>query len=539
MMKFGMQSVRRLGQMLLLVPAIFVGQSCTQLDETPHDALTPSNAFKTDAEVLAGVAAVYAQLRPNEWVGFVTLEDLTTDVSIVPTRGSDWYDNGQWLDLHRQTWTANSAGTLAFLSGAWNDLFSGIAKANLMIDVVSKAGGTNAPRTLAELRTLRAWYYYMLQDMFGGVPVVTGTELKRYARASRDSVFRFIESELKASVADLPVTWPADGYGRLTKGAANAILASLYINAGVFGKASGVLPTGYNSCSTVNVSGGITGCAAAVAAADAIISSNTYTLSPSGQWARNFAKDNGNSPENIFVIVYTGEGTAGLGGSWPMRTLHYNQLSTGWGSPWNGFATLAETYNQFDAADERRSMWLVGQATSFETGANVNDRTGNPLIFTAAIPDADAANEAHGIRFNKFPPQASASTGNGMPNDFPFFRISEIYLIKAEALNEMGQTANALVELNRVHNLRDAANPITATTQAQIRAAILRERLLEFAGEGKRRTDMIRHGRFLEQWSTTMLHGKTNKTAEGYRILFPIPVTQLGSNPLLVQNAGY
>src|SRR5439155_7660023 len=132
----------------------------------PHDALTPDNAFHTDAEVLAGVAGVYAQLRNIEWVGYIILNDLTTDVAIVPTRGSDWYDNGQWLDLHRQTWTANSSGTLAFVNGAWNDMFGAVAKANLMIDVITKANsGAAGDTTLAELRVLRAWDYYMLTDM--------------------------------------------------------------------------------------------------------------------------------------------------------------------------------------------------------------------------------------------------------------------------------------------------------------------------------------------------------------------------------------
>src|SRR2546430_2110536 len=126
-----------------VAPALVLfGLSCTDLTEVPHDALTPETAFKTDAEILAGVAGGYAGLRATEWVGYETLQDLTTDAAIVPTRGNDWYDNGQWLDLHRQTWTPNSAGTLAFVDGAWNDLFGGVAKANLMIDVIQKSGLT-------------------------------------------------------------------------------------------------------------------------------------------------------------------------------------------------------------------------------------------------------------------------------------------------------------------------------------------------------------------------------------------------------------
>src|SRR3982750_2929593 len=153
-------ALRFLRKALLLVPVFFVGETCTKLTEVPHDALTPTTAFHTDQEILAGLAGVYAQLRAVEWVGYIILEDLTTDVAIVPTRGSDWYDNGQWLDLHRQTWSPNSAGTLAFIDGAWNDLFSGVAKANLMIDVVSKAGGANKDAINAELRTLRVWHSY-------------------------------------------------------------------------------------------------------------------------------------------------------------------------------------------------------------------------------------------------------------------------------------------------------------------------------------------------------------------------------------------
>lgn len=541
-----MQSLRRFGRALLAAPLVVAGLSCTELTEVPHDALTPDNAFKTEAELLAGVAAVYAGLRPIEWVGYVTLQDLTADVSIVPTRGSDWYDNGRWLEMHRQTWTENSGSALDDMNGAWNNLFAGIAKANLMIDVVTKAGGPNAPRTLAELRTLRVWYYYMLQDMFGGVPLVDQHSSKpaQVARATREEIFNFMESELIASVPDLPDAWPAAGYGRITKGAANAILASIYINAGVFKKSAapdapqGISATTYNSCSGVTVAGGVDACTAAVNAANAVINSGQYSLAPA--WRDNFDQDNHTSPENIFVIVYTAEGSQGLGGNWPFRTLHYNQLNSGWGSPWNGFATLAETYAQFEATDERRGMWLEGQAISYETGQPVNDRSGNPLIFTAAIPDANQANEAHGVRFNKFPPIPSAPTGNAMPNDFPFFRLSEMYLIKAEAENEQAQTATARTTVATVHNLRNSANPVPAgMTQQQMRDYILRERLLEFAGEGKRRTDLVRHGKFLNAWSTTMLNGKTDKTSEPYRVLFPIPVTQLGSNPLLVQNNGY
>jgi starch-binding outer membrane protein, SusD/RagB family len=554
MSKFSSKAALRFGlRALLLVPVFFVGETCTKLTEVPHDALTPTTAFHSDQEILAGIAGVYAQLRAAEDNGhFTAMEELSTDMLVVPTRGSDWYDNGQWLDIHKQTWGPNTSGALSFLTGSWNDLFSGVAKANLMIDVIGKTTATNRDSVVAELRTLRAWYYYMLQDMFGGVPLVTSTELKSVPRSTRPEVFAFIEKELTESAANLPVKWPAASYGRVTKGVVNSILASMYLNAGVFNKAcgpaacSGISATAYNSCQGVTVGGGTGACTAAINAASAVINSTgtggpTYQLNSS--WFRNFSIDNKSSPENIFVVIHNNSPQQ-VGGNWPMRTLHYNQLSTGDGGPWNGWATTAEVYNRFPANDDRRPMWLQGQGFSFENGEAVNDRNGNPLVFTTAIPDLNKADESQGVRFNKFAPQASPPHGSSQPNDFTWFRLAEMYLIRAEAENELGQTAAALADLNVVHQKHQPTAVAVAGGQP-LRDAIQTERVLEFSGEGKRRTDMIRFGTFLS-WTENSANGvcgadptKGCPPRAAYKIIFPISVNALGSNPLLVQNAGY
>ena len=123
-----------------------------------------------------------------------------------------------------------------------------------------------------------------------------------------------------------------------------------------------------------------------------------------------------------------------------------------------------------------------------------------------------------------------------MPNDFTFFRLSEMYRIKADAELQLGQTGLALADLNVIHSRH--FNPPQALG-AVSRDAILSERLFELAGESKRRTDLIRFGKYLNQWSTTMLNGKKDQTSKPYLILFPIPATQIASNPLLKQNPGY
>ena len=519
------KSFWRFGSRAALVPLLGLSAACTDLTEVPNDALTPDNAFRTEEEILAGVASVYAGLRGLTW-GWFNLNEVTTDEIVVPTRGSDWYDNGRWLEIYRQTWTASSGAALDDMNGTWNAMFAGVARSNLMISVIEQSGGATAAATLAELRTLRAWYYYLLMDFFGGVPLVTGTEVAQNPRVSRDSIFKFVEAELTAARATLPERRDAAQYGRVTRGAADAILASLYLNAGVFKKDAGINATAYNSCN-VPVTGGVNGCQAAIAAADRVINSGVYSLNPN--WKSNFSTTNEGSPENIFVIAHSS--VAGLGFSMSMRTLHYNHLGLG---PWNGFATIAETYNAFDPADKRREIFLVGQQFSFNSGQPINDRAGNPLIISVDIANVEQAREHEGPRFNKFPPDPAAPNGDSHPNDFPFFRLAEMYLIKAEAQNELGQTGAAVALVNQVRERQfSPPKPISAgLSQAEFRAAILNERLFEFIDEAKRRADLVRHGQF-----TAARRFKTLR--EAHKVLFPIPSTQIQANPLLTQNPGY
>jgi starch-binding outer membrane protein, SusD/RagB family len=521
MRKYFSRSIGRMtvGVVLLCAPAPIVFSACTNLTEVPKDALTPTNAFHTDPEVLAGVASVYAQLRSTMDDRY-NLSEITTDEIIVPTRGQDWYDNGRWLEIYKHNWNANSGSALTDMNGAWNNLFSGVARANLMIDVISQAGGPTSAQTLAELRTLRAWYYYMLMDFFGGVPLVTSTKVEASPRVTRDSLFRFIESELKETSTILPATRPADQAGRLTSGAANAILASLYLNAQVY---TGTVGAG-------GLAKGTARWADAIAAADKVINSGQYTLE--ADWSHNFAPDNHDSKENIFYIANT-DASPGLGMNFPHRTLHYNQLNTQ-GGPWNGFATIAETYNAFDPADKRRNIFLVGQQYSFDTKLPVKDRGGNPLVFSVTIGDETKAAENEGPRYNKFPPKPGTPDASSEPNNFPFFRLAEMYLIKAEAMNELGQTAGAIGQVNLIRARQfTPPNPLPAgLSQAAARDAIFNERLFELTGEGKRRSDMIRAG--------TYVSARRFKGASApYKILFPIPQTQLASNPQLTQNPGY
>src|SRR2546425_519275 len=316
---------------------------------------------------------------------------------VAPTGGQDWYDSGRWRESPDQLWAANSPSGLGDINGIWVTGFGGIARANVLLDALQRVTVPNQATIVAETRALRAFFYYLLMDTFGGVPIVTTPDIAKRARNTRLEVFQFIEKELQAARdSGLPATWPPENNGRFTKGAADAILANMYLNAGVFTKDAGISTTSYNSCQGVQVSGGVDACTAAIAAADRILNAGVYQLADT--FVKNFRVDNNLSPENIFVVKFLNQ--PGLGFRLLMTTLHYNQFNP---SPWNGFATLAETYNAFDAADQRRNIFLVGPQKNLETGVLVNDRTGKPLVFTTTIADATQATEGEGARIYKWP----------------------------------------------------------------------------------------------------------------------------------------
>jgi hypothetical protein len=508
---------------LLVTVFALASLACTNLDEDPPSAITLGSFFRNEQEVLSSLAGIYAQLR-GTLDDYYNVSEVSTDEMIVPTRGSDWYDGGVWLEMHHQTWTPVSTVGNGPGNGIWVVAFTGIARSNSLLEALPSLTFTSKDSIAAETRALRAFYYYILMDAFGGVPIATTTEIVARPRASRDSVFRFIEAELTAARLLLPVTRPAASNGRLTKGGVDAILANMYLNAGVFDKSTAANPAAYNSCTTVTIGAG-NACQAAIAAADLVLNSTAgYALADS--FAQSFRADNSTSKENIFVIKFAP--VDGLGLNFVMRSLHYNQYTP---TPWNGFAILAETYTAFDAADQRRKVILQGPQFNVETGAPAKDRAGNPLVFTTTIADPTQATEGEGPRLYKWPADPKhIQQFNG--NDYAWFRLGEILLIKAEALNELTPGDPAALALLNQLRARPQETVATALTGPVTRDMILEERRFELTGEAKRRQDLIRNGKYTLAWGF--------KPASNVRnILMPIPQRQIDANPLLTQNTGY
>ena len=475
--------------------------SCTDLEESPYSVVTPDNFYNTEAELTAAVVPVYSSLGAAQWGDYMFLQEVSSDAIVVPTRGGDWDDGGTWRALQLHDWDAS----LGFVGGGWSGAYGGIARANSTLDALSRAEQTNLVLTYtAETRVLRAFYYWWLIDLYGDVPLVTDAETdpdNPPAQTSRAEVMDWIVGEINASMPDLEESHGSAGYGRLTQGAANTLLATIYLNAQVY--------MGMPMRSECK------------AACDAVINSGLYALMPTVTDVFAIENEGPANTENIFV-----QATLPLDGVSffrHMATLHYNNIPA---SPWNGFSVLTDFYNSFEEGDDRLNQILVGQTYVLHgaaTGDSAFDRQGAPLSFTVDYPLVDADEHA-GPRMLKWPIDPDM-TGWFSGTDFQLFRYSHVLLMKAEAEFNLGGDADTYLNMVRE---RAGLDPISGVTADDI----YWERGHELLWEGFRRQDQIRHGTFLDAW--------THKEVSGaHRVLYPIPQSQLDANPNLVQNPGY
>lgn len=485
--------------------------ACTDLDSEVYDRASADKFPLTENELLSTVGGTYGTLRGWNGAPF-ELSEVTTDEIVVPTRGPDWYDNGQWQQLVKHTWTPVSPGQI---NGAWEWGFTVIASANISLKGLNSSTLEIQGKDVivSELRMIRAFAYFWLCDLYGNVPIITeDSPVGNPAQNTRQEVFNFVESEIKAALPNLLDENSVTTYARFNKGAANTLLAKLYMNAEVY-----------------------TGTARwqdAITALDAVINSGQYELN--GTYLENFAVDNdknGSNIENIFVIPF--DKIYATGFAWQMRTLHYGQ-GAAYGltnNPWNGWATRAEFYNTFTQDDKRRDMWLAGpqldQSGNVIAFVDAVDNQRKDLVFTPSITSLERALGNEGVRNVKYEVQRNNTRPN-QDNDLVIFRYADVLLMKAEALVRQGNAGAALPLVNQVR-ARAGVQPFTEVTLDNL----LTERGRELAWEGWRRNDLIRFGRF----TTTTWEFKTD--TDPNKRLYPIPSQQLSNNPNLTQNPGY
>jgi hypothetical protein len=505
--------------------------SCTDLDEELYSDVTADNFFNTDEEFIAALGAAYEGLRgignhSNLW----SINEIASDELVITTKGGDWYDGGVLIQLHQHEYTPDNG----FFNNAWTQMYGGVNTCNRLIYTFEQLGTPEADAFIAELRAIRALWYYWLVDSFGRVPLVTDfTDATVPANVERQQIYDFVESELNAIIEALPTAKDASTYGRMTKWAALAIRCKLYLNAEVY--------TGTPQWEK--------------AADDArnIIDNGPFNLELT--YSDNFAITNQGSNENILVYPY--DKVFATGFNWPMMTLHYASqgVYNFTAQPWNGYATVEEFYNSYiDPAqnpgpqgdvwaglaqapsvgtqDARLTNFIVGPqfnpdgTRATDPGHEANDPDGPPLTFTPQNNEIYPNGwRQGGARIGKYEYEQGGT--DNMSNDFVIFRLADIILSLAEAEFRGGDAPAALILVNNVR-ARAGVDPFPALTEDLLFA----ERGREMFAEMTRRQDLIRFGKYGDAW------WEKGASDDHYK-LFPIPQPQIDSNNKLTQNDGY
>jgi len=551
-----MKSINVISKLVLIGIFTLVSvPSCTNLDEELYDVVTPEDFLKGEEQYIAYLGAAYTKLYGYAAGNSIWhMEVATTDEGMYPTRGSDWDDGGEHRRRILHNWTYEDNG------GAWDFSYGGISDCNRLIYTYQtlvedgKIAEEVAAKFIAELSGLRAFFYYMLIDLHGNIPIVTdftSTDLTPPTKP-RAEVYAFILDELQTWLPSLSKDVGGANYARINYWAAKMIEAKMRLNAQVYS--------------------GVADWDGAIAACDEIINSGKFSLE--SNFFTNFNVKSEVSKEFIFAIPY--DKVFANGFNLPMNTLHYGSQDTYnlTAQPWNGFCTMEEFYNSFEDADlrkgdagtlegpaVRRGTFLAGyqyrsdnSTIVVDNGAEASDPDGTKLNFTPQTNTIGPnALRQSGARVGKWEYELGGTSE--MSNDFGVFRYADVLLMKAEAIwrktgNPTDASALALVNQVRTTHGGPAIAPLTTLDGpvsfkieegSKPGGALLAERGREMAFENIRRQDLVRWGLYREvnKWAPPSgFVGETGNT-DPTRDLFPIPRSVIDTNPNLVQNPGY
>ena len=401
-----------------------------------------------------------------------------------------------------------------FVNTIWVGYFSLINKANIALDQVRNNKDIVATpevkaQSEAEARFLRAYAYFNLVRYFGRVPIVdsvftNAAAQSNVAQNTPEQVYAFIETDLIYAAANLPLSWEARFVGRITKGAANGLLAKVYLTQRKW--------------------------APAFAAAGQVINSGVYDLSTS--YDRIFREEGENSKESVFEVQATA--TAAIPSA---NGVQYAQIqgvrgSGAWDLGWGWNTPSVQLDAAYETGDPRKNRTILYTSTATTTFQSIYGEA-----LPVGLPNPRYNNKVYSN------PAIRASIGNrfGYWMNVRLLRYADVVLMYAEAANETGNTAEALAKLEMVRARARAGNntilpAVTTTDQALLRDAIRRERRVELAMEHDRFWDIVRWG-----IAQPVLHaaGKTN-FSDARDVLLPIPQTQIDiSGGKLTQNPGY
>ncbi len=526
-----------------IVSALFIGcfsNACTdKLELLPTNDITAETVYSNAAGYKQALAKVYGAFALTGNSGGTGSPDIPSQI-IKDEGNSDFlrlYWNLQELTTDEAAWTwQNDAGVKGLKEMNWsaiNPIVGGLyyrsffqitlcnefirqsSDENLGKRGISGADADNIRQYRNEARFLRAFQYSILLDLFGNPPFVTendaiGTVIPK--QTTRAELFGYIETELKDIETKL-VAPKKNEYGRADQMAVWALLSRLYLNAEVYTKA----PKNTEA---------ITYC-------KKIVGEN---IQLHNNYRELMLADNHQIGEFIFTIAYDARYTQNWGGTTYLThgpaavPGSISGTSGNWGGLRHPHTFVDKFADPSGNTDKRAQFYTTGQnrlMADLYTGTDGYSSTKfrNKTKTGAAAPNADPA-------------------GNWTDIDFPLFRLAETYLTYAEAVVRGGTGGDQATALGYINKLRERANGNATgniTTAQMTLDFLLDERSRELYYEAHRRTDLIRHGKFT---TPTYLWAWKGGVAAGRAVdnkynLFPIPATDLSSNPNLKQNVGY
>ncbi|MCJ8164039.1 RagB/SusD family nutrient uptake outer membrane protein [Pontibacter sp. E15-1] len=519
-------------------------QACEDdfLDRKPLSDLTTANFYTSADDAIAALNAAY---DPLQWDVHSRMDWIFGDVVGGDTdKGStDDQDYSEILQFQNFTQVASAPLLMDF----WSQSYDGVYRTNLVLERIPpiEMDETLKARILGEAKFLRAQYYFDLVKAYGRVPIITKVlnpdEVFVPRPTSIAENWDQMEQDLREAIPVLPATYSGGDVGRATKGAAQALLAKILLfQSTPDGCSSSPYATSDKYEEVVTLT-------------NEIINSGNYSL------LKNFPDLFTLAGENSSEIVFAVQGVGGTGG-WNNDNdgLALNQ----WVSPrtaevsgW-GFSTpigplTPEGYGgnpkikvnniveAFEPCDPRLdySILMIGD-------------TINGQRYDYARKDKDSpwsefkpwSRTRYSIQKFLIPEDQLTGAANS-PLNITLIRYADVLLWNAEALNELGRSAEALVSLNKVRTRaresKTAATcplPATTTSQAELRDLIMLERRRELAFEGHRFFDLVRTCR-----ASAVLTAMGRPFVEGKHNLFPIPQAEIDRNPALQgdQNPGF
>lgn len=548
--------------------AALCAPSC-DLDEKFYSEVTPDTFFTSPESTYAVLCRPFTHWKwyigADRWY----LQELTTDEMVCPKRGSDWYNSGEYYRLHYHTWSPDDRFVVNTYDGTTGGISRALeAKSDLQGVDYNAIGLNDAVKAdhINQLNAITAYFYMRGLDYFGGMPIYYSVDDDLCARSTARETYAHIETLLKDAIPALSkkTTLGASEDGYIKQAAAAALLAQLYFNAVAY-----IGEEHFDECAEIcrDIIGGVYG---------------TYELDKT--WYGSHCFDNNTSPEVIWTVPsenskvewnwyfkyfyhyssyeYFGIETAGYNGFMLTPSLDpQGRYYTQWklGNPYQKFndKDLRKKPYRYLGSRKYEGMFLVGDQTNPNnpsqqclgqkeySGKVINlvdqvarfSEVGTKYNSVAELTSTMADGEENsGVRLVKAPqPNLDDKLLRWNP-DCPVIRLSEIYYMLAECELRAGdkKTAAGLINQVRGRNFEGGAdpNPVTADNLDEYR--MLDEWMIEFLGEGRRRTDLIRWDKFVTEswWDHTPLNDK-NKN------LFPIPNSAISANNLIEQNPGY